>query len=122
MYTKLALLHHSCLVLHELGPFAPSLDLLVIPYANLNSHTSNFIILETDNAIENVKRLGPSRMLKLVNPALPSDAALAIIKAGVAKKKRLHYPYAEARFIPILYCFFPDAVAKLFRYVWELKQ
>ena len=60
-------------------------------------------------------------MLKLMRPPLPSDAALAIIEAGATKKKRLYYPYAEGRFIPILFGFFPDAMSKLFRYVWERK-
>ena len=96
--------------------------LLVIPYTNLELQTFNLIISETDNAIANVERLGPKRMLKLMKPALSSDAALAIIEAGATKKKRLYYPYAEGRFIPILFCFFPDAMSKLFRYVWELNQ
>ena len=61
-------------------------------------------------------------MLKLTKPVHPSDAALAIIEAGATKKKTLHYPYAEARSVPIMYCLFPDATSKLFRYIWELKR
>ena len=59
-------------------------------------------------------------MTKLMKPVEPSDAALAIIEAAANKKKRLYYPYAEARFVPLLYYIFPDAATKLFRYIWEL--
>ena len=120
----------KCLFVNLKSPFlpcstgagGPSLDLLVMSYTNLELQTFNLIIVETDNALANVERLGPKRMLKLMKPPLPSDAALAIIEAGATKKKRLYYPYAEGRFIPILFCFFPDAMSKLFRYVWELKE
>ena len=71
--------------------------------------------------MENINRLGVKRMTKLMKPVEPSDAALAIIEAAAKKKKRLYYPYAEARFVPLLYYLFPDATTKLFRYIWELK-
>ena len=72
--------------------------------------------------MKGVKAFGAERLLNSVKPEDASDTALAVIQAGASGVQRLYYPYGGARMTTALYCFFPETICALIRYIWETTQ
>ena len=59
-------------------------------------------------------------VLDYLRPTSPTDAALAIVKAGAQRWQRLHFPYFETKPMEMLYNIIPQTLNNMNRYMTDV--
>ena len=71
---------------------------------------THFCCSGTENAIGQLRKFGFGHLLDILKPALPEDAALAIIKGGATRARQIFFPYWEALLVTLFRDWFPEAL------------
>ena len=80
----------------------------------------SFLNIGTDSAVTNLRNHGQDFLLRMIEPATPSSAALAIIKGGALRQREVHFPYWGMRIMTFLRDWFPDTVEYLNRILYTI--
>lgn len=89
-----------------------------IPHSKLNIDDI-FFLSGTDNAVSKLKEFERGNILDIVKPALPEDAAMAIIKGGALRKREIYFPYFSAKAITVSRDLFPNLLEKFMKYIYH---
>lgn len=76
-------------------------------------------LVGTDNAVSKLKEFERGNILDIVKPALPEDAAMAIIKGGALRKREIYFPYFSAKAITVSRDLFPNLLEKFMKYIYH---
>lgn len=77
-------------------------------------------LIETENAVNQLKDYGQDFLLANIRAASSSDTALAIIKGGSARVRQIYYPYTQVMPFVMMRDFSPDFVDFINRFVYTL--
>ncbi|XP_064596087.1 hydroxysteroid 11-beta-dehydrogenase 1-like protein [Liolophura sinensis] len=76
-------------------------------------------LIGTENAVNKLLLFGKKFLLETLKPALPADAALAIIKGGANRQWEMYFPYLETRLITLIRDWMPKPLAAINRYLYS---
>ena len=81
--------------------------------------THLYVIVGTENAKRNLEESGFLKLLKTIEPASPTDCALAIIKGGTLKQREVYFPYIEALSVTMLRDWIPSVFEAVSRHLYS---
>lgn len=76
-------------------------------------------LVGTNNAVTKLKEFERGNILEIVKPALPEDAAMAIIKGGALRKREIYFPYFSAKAITLGRDLFPNLLGRIMKFLYH---
>ncbi len=71
----------------------------------------------TDNAISKFMDFGQEKLLNLMKPASPLDAAIAIVRGGAINTREVFFPYLEMKILTSFRDWIPEVIDSIGRYM-----